>query len=85
MSLSDLPEQQQRIINCLYNAWQAKPDGFGLSEHELMEQAKLELNDLVKEVQRLRAEGLVDTGHGSDDDRFGFAWLSDLGRARRED
>jgi DNA-binding MarR family transcriptional regulator len=85
MSLADLSEEQQRIINCLYNVWHAKPDGIGLSEHQLTEQAKLDINDLLKEVQRLKALGIVDTGYGSDDDRFGRAWLTAYGRSLREE
>ena len=79
-----MPEEQQKIVNCLYNAWQARRDGIGLSEHELAKQTKLDLNELVKEVQRLKAQSIVDTGHGSDNDRFGDAWLTDYGRALRE-
>jgi hypothetical protein len=81
----DFPDEQVRIINALYNAWVARPTGIGLHEEELSKQARLALNDLVKEVLRLKSKGIVATGHGSDNDQLGRIWLTDFGRSIRED
>ena len=62
MSIPNLSDEQQKIVDCLYNAWQTRPDGIGLGEHELAEQTKLDMNDLVKEVQLLKARGIIATG-----------------------
>ena len=85
MSWSEsFPDEQVRIINALYNAWQVLPTGIGLHEEELSKQASLELSDLVKEVVRLRSKGVVATGHGSDNDTLGHVWLTEFGRSLRE-
>jgi len=79
-----LSHEQEKIVQCLYNAWQAQPTGIGLHEEELCKRTGLELSELVKDVQRLKSKGIVGTGHGADAEELGFIWLTDFGRDMRE-
>jgi hypothetical protein len=83
-SFSDLPVEQQKIVNALYNAWLGNPTGPGLAEAELAKQAGMSIDDLVREFQRLRKDGWVDCGLCTDVDRLGFIRLTDDGRDERE-
>jgi DNA-binding MarR family transcriptional regulator len=84
MSFPDLRQEQQKIVRALYNEWQARPTGLGLHEQDLAKQTGIELNELVKEIQRLKGDGLVESGEGTDDDQLGFVWLTNSGRSLYE-
>jgi hypothetical protein len=67
------------ILRVLAEDYKSSPSSIGVHETELTTRTGLSLDDVILTVKGLEVKGYVETGNGTDDDRFGFAHLTAYG------
>ncbi len=74
-----LAANEATILHMLAKDHKCNPSGIGIHEQDLAKNTDLSLDVVTLTVKGLEVKGLVQTGNGTDNDRFGFAMLTQFG------